>query len=172
MPRKLVLSSAVLLVLTLSLVVSVEADSTMWSQTYGGTKHDEAHSLVVTSDGGYALAGNTLSFGAGSSDFWLVKTDEFGNMEWNQTYGYADWEWCASLVATSDGGYALAGLTQSVDSGDFLLVKTNSFGNMEWNQTYGGTGWQDARGLVETPDGGYALAGTTNSLGAGESDWW
>ncbi len=57
-----------------------------WNQTYGGEKFETAYSLVVTSDGGYALAGHTQSFGAGDGDYWLVKTDENGTVEWTQTY--------------------------------------------------------------------------------------
>ena len=55
-----------------------------WNKTYGGTNGDAAFSLVQTSDGGYAVAGGQLSFGAGNHDFWLVKTDTFGTMQWNQ----------------------------------------------------------------------------------------
>jgi len=77
--KKLFLSSTVLFVLaSLPFVGSVGASSEMWSQTYGGTSSDAAEALVQTSDGGYALAGYTTSFGAGGYDFWLVKTDANG----------------------------------------------------------------------------------------------
>jgi len=56
---------------------------------YGGTSNDQARSVVETSDGGYAIAGNTRSLSAGEIDFWLVKTNSTGHMEWNQTYGGA-----------------------------------------------------------------------------------
>jgi hypothetical protein len=85
--------------LCVSLIVPVDA-SLLWSKTYGGEK---AYSLVATSDGGYALAGFTYG-----DDFWLVKTDAFGNMEWNMTYGGEGVEWAESVIQTSDGGYALA----------------------------------------------------------------
>jgi hypothetical protein len=147
--KKLFLASTVLIVLvSLPLIGSVGASSEMWSQTYGGTDSDAAEALVQTSDGGYAIAGYTTSFGAGSYDFWLVKTDKNGKMEWNQTYGGAGNEHAYSLVETSDGGYALTG------SG--LFVKTDAYGVMEWNQTYGGVS------LIETSDGGYAIAGSKN----------
>jgi len=137
-----------------------------WNQTYGGEGHEEAYSLVETSDGGYALAGTTDSFGAGGIDVWLVKTDAYGNIVWNRTYGEAQYEYARSLVETADGGYALAGYSGAPDiaygSADVWLVKTDAYGNIEWNQTYGkGTVYS----LVETVDGGYALAGFSDSVG-------
>jgi len=161
--KKLFLSSPVLFVLlSLSLVVSVEADLTIWTQTYGGTNDEHAYSVVEASDGGYAIAGHARSFGAGSDDFWLIKTDEFGYMEWNQTYGGPEPDRAYSLVATSDGGYALTGYTQSFGGtaqADCWLVKTDTSGNEEWNQTYGVETTSFAFDLVETSDGGYAIAG-------------
>ena len=145
-----------------------------WNQTYGGEAIDRAYSLIETSDGGYALAGWTGSFGAGKTDFWLVKTDIQGNMEWNQTYGEETIERAHSFIETSDGGYALAGDIGSSDmeSLDVLLVKTDTHGNMEWNQTYGGTNADYAYSLVQTSDGGYALAGGTSSFGPGDANFW
>ena len=67
-------------------LVKTDASGIMlWNKTYGGTGADLAYALVQTSDGGFALAGYTYSFGAGSSDFWLVKTDcDWQRMLWNQ----------------------------------------------------------------------------------------
>jgi len=173
--KKLFLSSPVLFVLlSLSLVVSVEADLTIWTQTYGGTNDEHAYSVVEASDGGYAIAGHARSFGAGSDDFWLIKTDEFGYMEWNQTYGGPEPDRAYSLVATSDGGYALTGYTQSFGGtaqADCWLVKTDTSGNEEWNQTYGVETTSFAFDLVETSDGGYAIAGTTQ-FEPGVNDIW
>ncbi len=171
MCRKLFLSSTVLFVL-LSLVVVVEADTMMWSQTYGGPEDDAAQSLVETSDGGYAIAGRTSSFGAGGFDFWLVKTDEFGFVEWNQTYGGTEYETTTSLVVTSDGGYAIAGNTFSFGSGgiDAWLVKTDAYGNMEWNRTFGGTWPDEVRSLAVTSDGGYVIVGSTESFATVDPD--
>ena len=145
-----------------------------WNRTYGGTSDEYAFSVVQTGDGGYALAGQTTSFGAGGYDFWLVKTDLAGDVEWSQTYGGTDFEICRCLVQTGDEGYALAGYTESLGAGgyDFWLVKTDQNGNMEWNRTYGGTSDEYAFSVVQTGDGGYVLAGYTWSFGAGSSDLW
>jgi hypothetical protein len=103
----------------------------MWSRTYGGTDWDFAYSLAATSDGGYTIGGYTgdIDFWFGNHDFWLVKTDVLGNMEWNRTYGGSGNDRAYSLVVTSDGGYAIASAT-SYEAGDydFLLVKTDEFG--------------------------------------------
>jgi len=97
----------------------------LWDMTYGGPSWDGAKSIVQTTDGGYVLSGQTNSFGAGDNDFWLVKTDTDGNMQWNETFGGAGddgigalvYDVGSSLVQTGDGGFALAGYTNSF-SGD------------------------------------------------------
>jgi len=156
------------------LVRTGSAGNAQWNKTYGGTSDDVASSLVQTADGGYALAGSTISFGAGSSDFWLAKTDSNGNMQWNKTYGGAGYDFARSLVQTIDGGYALAGCTDTYGAGtqDFWLVKTDDSGNVQWNKTYGGASTDYATALVQTIDGGYALAGYTASYGAGKYSFW
>ncbi|MGD0979599.1 MAG: hypothetical protein ABR962_10740 [Candidatus Bathyarchaeia archaeon] len=155
------------------LVKTDSSGNTQWSQTYGGVAQDGAYSVIQTSDGGYALAGFTDSYGAGSFDFWLVKTDSHGNMMWNQTYGGTGDDEAECVIQTSDGGYALAGYTNSFGAGsyDFWLVKTNSSGSMMWNQTYGGSGDDEATCVIQTSTG-YALTGYTNSTGAGDDDFW
>jgi hypothetical protein len=156
------------------LVKTDSSGNMQWNKTYGGTSYDWAHSVVQTTDGGYALAGGTTSFGAGEADFWLVKTDSSGNMQWNKTYGGPKFDFAQSLIQTSDGGYALAGYTYSYGAGDydFYLVKTDGSGNMQWSKTYGGTKTEVAYSVVQTTDGGYALAGETDSYGAGNYDFW
>jgi len=153
----------------------IKTDSTgtmQWNQTYGGTGDEWGYvSLEQTSDGGFAIACQTDSFGAGGLDFWLVKTDTAGNMQWNQTYGGTDMDGAIYMIQTADGGYALAGLT-SDEGHDFCLVKTDVDGNLEWNMTYGGTGTEWAYHVIQTDDGGYLLTGETSSFGAGNKDIW
>jgi len=105
-----------------------------WSKTYGGTGSDYAYCIIQTGDEGYAIAGSTMSFGAGGSDLWLVKTDSAGNALWNKTYGGTGQDVAYSLVYTDDAAYALAGSTNSAGAGsyDFLLVKTDIETGLAW----------------------------------------
>jgi hypothetical protein len=176
-------SAVLLLVLTFLTAPCTAAGKPVWvssemsSQNYEAPAHDIAYSLVVTSDGGFALAGSTSTPSdqpIKPTDLWLVKTDPYEVAEWNQTYGRTGYDVVYSLVAASDGGFALAGYTDpyGAEYEDFWLVKTDMYGNMEWSQTYGGAGFDSAYSLVETSDGGFALAGYTTSFGAGDADFW
>jgi predicted secreted protein len=156
------------------LVKTDAAGNMQWNKTYGGTGADLGINVAQTSDGGYAVAGYTSSFGAGGIDFWLIKTDAAGNMQWNRTYGGPGSDYCFNVVQTSDGGYAVAGPTNSFGAGnyDIWLVKTDAAGNMQWNKTHGGSGMEWMDQMIPTVVGGYAIAGFTNSFGAGSSDVW
>jgi hypothetical protein len=125
------------------LVKTDASGNTQWNHTYGGTNDDYAFAMVQTSDGGYALAGETLSFGTNAHS-WLVKTDASGNMQWNKTYGGTNDDWAMALIQASDGGYALAGWTHSFGAGqeDFWLVKTDSSGNVGGVES--GLAWGDS----------------------------
>jgi hypothetical protein len=154
------------------LVKTDASGSKMWSKTYGETNYGGcASSLIVTSDGGYVIAGDSSATGE-SVNFYLVKTDASGNMIWQKTYGDGIEDRTASVIHTSDGGYALAGFTFSFAGTDVWLGKTDADGNLEWSQTYGGTGDDAASSVVQTSDGGYVLAGDTTSFGAGDYDFW
>ena len=158
------------------LLVKVNASGAVqWNQTYGGTDYDYAYSVIQTSDGGYAMVGETNSSGAGGSDFWLIKTDTTGNMQWNKTYGGTGADTGVAVVQNSDGGYALAGRTSSFGAGgnDIWLIKTDATGNMLWNKTYGGPGTEQGNAMVQTSDGGYAIFSPTTSFstGGGQDVW-
>jgi len=147
-------------------VIRIDVNGNMeLNQTYGGAGNDVAWSLVKLSEGGYAIAGTNESFGTKGFDCWLIKTDYSGNMQWNQTYGGTGIDYAYSLVETFDGGYALAGMTESFGAGkaDVWLIKTDVHGNMQWNQTFGRVEPDEANSLIQTFDGGYALAGYTTS---------
>ncbi len=170
----LLLTSTLILAFNTKQAKSPEPPATEWSRTYGGTSDDFARDLVQTVDGGYAIGGETNSFGNGSWDFWLVKTDANGNMEWNKTYGDDDNDIAKSVVLTSDGGYAITGRTNSFGAGgyDFWLVKTNSTGHEQWNKTYGGPNLDYADSVLQTVNRGYTIAGHTKSFGVGGEDIW
>ncbi|MCK4695000.1 MAG: hypothetical protein KAT74_04525, partial [Candidatus Cloacimonetes bacterium] len=116
------------------LVKTDESGNEEWNQTYGGNYNEVAQSVQQTTDGGYIITGSTSSYGAGETDFWVIKTDENGNEEWNQTYGGNDYDIAYSVQQTSDGGYIIAGSTSSYGAGysDFWLVKTDENGIEEW----------------------------------------
>jgi hypothetical protein len=146
----------------------------IWVKTYGGINDDNASSVQQTSDGGYIVAGYTNSFGAGANDFFLIKTDANGNVQWAKTYGGTSGEWANSAQRTSDGGYIVVGLTWSfgASGGDIFLVKTDANGNVQWAKTYGGAGWDQPYSVQQTSDGGYILTGETTSFGAGDRDFF
>jgi len=147
----------------------------LWSKTYGGADEDCAYSVVIqTSDGGFVLVGSTYTYGAGGSDFWLVKTDNLGNMQWNKTYGGTNEDYGFSVIQTFDNGYVIAGSTSSFGAGvyDFWLVKTDHLGNPIWNKTYGGAGYDEALLVMQTASNKLALVGWTESFGSGNSDCW
>jgi hypothetical protein len=166
MNRKFSKKTVILLVVLAAFVASsvVTAQVLSWQKTYGGADYDAGKSIIQTGDGGYVIVGFTSSFGAGENDVFLIKTDSAGNMLWNKTYGGVSRDSASSVVQSTDGGYVIAGSTESFGAGgsDFYLVKTDSEGNMLWNRTYGGSGDDFGKSVVQADDGGYVIAGTIN----------
>ncbi|MCK5261419.1 MAG: hypothetical protein KAJ44_04505, partial [Thermoplasmatales archaeon] len=148
--------------------------NTIWSKYYGGSNSDAGHSVRQTAEGGYIIGGVTTSYGSGTQDVWLIKTDSSGTELWNNTYGGSDNSWCHTVQLTNDGGYILSGSCnyQYKVSCDFCLIKTDVSGNEEWNKTFGGTGLDIGRAVQQIADGGYILVGETTSFGAGSKDVW
>ncbi|MBU1935932.1 T9SS type A sorting domain-containing protein [bacterium] len=151
-----------ILVVSVSLTNAQSPDS-LWSRTYGGNDWDYCLSMEQTSDGGYVLAGVVEPMSTYSADFWMVKTGENGDSLWCRAYGDQNSDWCYSVHQTADGGYALAGYTESLMSGrsDFLLLKTDENGDSLWSRTYGGLCDDYCQAAAITSDGGYLLVGMT-----------
>ncbi len=116
-------------------VYLVKTDSlgdTLWTRTFGGDSEDMGRSVCQSADGGYVITGYTKSFGAGSYDFYLVKADSSGDTVWTRACGGASVDDANSVQQTADGGYIIAGETNSygAGTGDVWLIKTDSVGNV------------------------------------------
>lgn len=148
------------------------AGAVSWTRVLGGTGFDQALSLIQTSDGGYAFTGRTSSFGAGSNDLYVVKLTAAGAVSWTQTVGGTGNEFAWSIIQTTDGGYAIAGYTNSFGAGldDLYVVKLDATGIVTWTRTVGDVDDDRAYSIIQTSDGGYVVAGSTRSYGAGNLD--
>ena len=143
------------------LIKTNSSGDTLWTRTYGGAGDEQGMSVQQTSDGGYIVVGYTWSFGAGPSDFYLIKTSSSGDTLWTRAFGGTHYEFGFSVQQTSDGGYIVAGQTYSFGAGpsDVYLIKTNSSGDTLWTRTYGGVYQDGGTSVQQTSDGGYIVAG-------------
>ena len=149
----------------------------IWQKCFGGTDDDVAFSIQQTSDGGFIVAGYTssndgdVSGNHGGGDYWVVKLDSSGTIQWQKCLGGTDNDEAKSIQQTSDGGYIVAGETWSNDgdvsgnhgNSDYWVVKLNSSGDIEWQKCLGGTVKDIAKTIQQTSDGGFIVAGYTNS---------
>ncbi|MBW2262142.1 MAG: hypothetical protein JRG91_09235 [Deltaproteobacteria bacterium] len=158
-------------------VMKLAADgSVTWSKSYGGTGDggEDARAVRQTSDGGYIVVGWTMSFGAGDADVWVLKLDSAGDVQWQNTYGGASADRGFGVNQTSDGGYLVAGRTESFGAGgaDMWLLKLQSDGTPDWQRAYGSSYDEQARDAFETSSGWYVVAGKDAYYGASGEDFW
>jgi hypothetical protein len=149
------------------LLIRTDANGNMlWQHTFGGTSRDESNWVEQTSDGGYILCGSTASYGIGTSDVYLIKTDANGNLTWQQTYGGVRDEYGYCVQPTSEGGYVISGATiHPPNISKVYVVKTDDTGNLTWEQSFGRSGLDYGAGIRQTMDGGYAIVGRADAVG-------
>jgi hypothetical protein len=152
-----------------------------WQKTIGGAMQDDLVMVSQTRDGGFILGGNSASDHSrekdtdsrGSMDYWIVKLDKKGTVEWQKTYGgqYADM--LKSISQTKDSGYIVGGYSNSpmsgdksddyIGTGDYWILKLDDKGGIEWQKTYGGDKDDQLATISQTLDGGYIVGGNSNS---------
>ena len=138
---------------------------TLWTNTYGEGDINFAYSVQETSDNGFIISGLTATSFDDDPDYYLVKTDPLGDTLWTRTYGGTGDDISTSVQQTTDGGYIVAGYTNSFGAGinDIYLVKTDENGDTLWTRTYGGTEDDNANSVQQTTDGGYIIGGYTRT---------
>ncbi len=182
-----------IILLNLLLALGAGAQSRIdWEKSYGGSVWDQPNAIMQTADGGYVAAGYTTSGDGdvggnnGGEDVWIIKTDATGNLQWEQNYGGSGHDRAEDIRQTADGGYIVAGHSQSADGDvgvnkglrDFWVFKLDAAGNLEWEKTYGGSANDVAYSVRQTGDGGYIVAGFSASVNGdvsgnkGNSDYW
>ena len=160
-------------------VVKLTSTGTIdWQKSIGGVGDDGAYSVQQTVDGGYIVAGYTYSIYGdvtgyhGGGDSWVAKLDSIGIIEWQKSLGGTSAEKATFIQQTIDGGYIVAGYSNSNDGdvtnsnggGDFWVVKLTSSGTIDWQKVLGGSGWDLAEHIQQTTDGGYVVTGFSHLM--------
>jgi hypothetical protein len=191
------------LIIMLFAVVQLTAQPVIKKQAiFGGTNADENPHITLLKDGGFIMAVSSRSNASGNksennrdstgatSDYWIVKVDARGVIEWDKTFGGDNYEVPASIIPTKDNGYIVAGSSSSGVSGDktialkgpgadLWVVKMDSFGNKVWDKAYGGSADELGGNIVEINNGfilgGYSysgISGDKTEASRGEYDYW
>ncbi|MCK4664989.1 MAG: T9SS type A sorting domain-containing protein [Bacteroidales bacterium] len=184
--------ATIILYLFLFQLFNLNAQGINWASCYGGSNCEFAESIQQTIGGGYIVAGfsdsndGDVSDNHGYKDYWIVKLDDFGNIEWQKCLGGSNEDYPRSIQQTTDGGYIVAGWTASNDGNvsgnhgtvDYWIIKLNELGNLEWQKCLGGSDFDVAYSIQQTTDGGYIVAGWAASNDGdvsgnhGEYDYW
>ena len=150
-----------------------------WQKSLGGSNYDYARSIQQTADGGYIVAGwsnsnnGDVSGNHGNFDYWVVKLDNTGGIQWQKSLGSSGFEVAYSVQQTTDGGYIVAG-----ENGYYLVIKLDYEGNIQWQKSLGGSTVEEGRSIQQTAEGGYIVAGSSYSNDGdvsgnhGNSDYW
>lgn len=140
----------------------------IWAKTYGEIGSEYGSALQQTTDGGYIITGsNDNTFGFGASDFYLIKTDSAGNVNWSKVYGNSGFEEGKAVKQTTDGGYIIAGTSENTLGPlgpNMCLIKTNSLGDTLWAKLYGGSMIDECYDVKQTSDGGFIMVGKSFSF--------
>lgn len=147
----------------ISIIKTDSSGNVIWSKSYGGVYRESGNSIQQTNDGGYIITGYTESFGAGSWDFYLLKTDSLGDTLWTKTYGGTGQDEGFCVEQTLDGGYVIAGRRE------YNLIKTDAHGDTLWTQWYFTP--SVVRSVQQASDMGYVMAGYA-VIGSNSSEAW
>lgn len=134
----------------------------IWERKFGGEGSEQRLSIVLASEGGYLISGETDSYGADGFDIWMIKVDDDGTVQWNRTYGGEGDEGIIEVRRLSEGGYAILGRTPSigVDDRDLWLIKTDEDGLVRWDRRLIRPEIEGLSSFHQTPDGGFIFAGS------------
>ena len=147
--------------------------SVLWAKAFGapGT-FNIGWSVRQTADSGYVIGGQTVTTPGTNYNAYMIKTNSTGDTLWTRAYGGSNPDYARTVQQTGDGGYMLAGYTQSFGAGgsDGYLLKTDSAGNLSWSKAYGGVSSDLFYFGMQANDGGYIAAGSTASFGSGSAD--
>lgn len=140
----------------------------LWTKNIGGGSFEIGNSIQQTADGGFIIGGQTYSYGNLDGDFYMVKTDANGNVQWQKTYANNGLQEGHYVQIATGGGYVILGDADSLSNGlgdtDIWLIRTDSNGDTLWTQTYGGTKKDGGKTVENTSDGGFVIAGITRSF--------
>jgi len=141
-----------------------QAPDVLWSKAFGEDDSDIGKSVLQTSDNGFLIAGS-FSDSVNGNEVWLIRTDHLGNIVWEKKYGQTFHEYGNSVCADHNGGFVIAGSTNSTANlrSDAFLMRTDAAGNIIWLKTYGDSSlYESANSVKKLSDGGYILTGNVS----------